>query len=135
LVDDDPDIREAISDALAAEGDEVVLAHHGGMALEELERLGQPCLILLDMMMPVMDGPEFLQRFRLHPTFTEVPVIVCTASGLTEPPAGAQALLQKPFELNELMARIAASCTARRVAPMDARLRGPTAHPAPARRI
>ncbi|WP_375770838.1 response regulator [Archangium gephyra] len=109
VVDDDPDIREALRDILDDAGYTVVLAFHGQMALELLGTMGQPCLVLLDWMMPVMDGAQFLQLLRENPLYDTVKVILCTASGRDVPP-GAQGLLHKPFELEQLLAIVADSC-------------------------
>ncbi|HYO54283.1 response regulator [Archangium sp.] len=109
VVDDDPDIREALRDILDDAGYNVVLAFHGQMALELLGSIGQPCLVLLDWMMPVMDGAQFLHLLRQNPLYDAVTVILCTASGRDVPP-GAQGLLRKPFELDELLAAVAAAC-------------------------
>ncbi|MFE8605704.1 response regulator [Archangium violaceum] len=109
VVDDDPDIREALRDILDDAGYSVALAFHGRMALEMLETMGRPCLVLLDWMMPVMDGAQFLHLLRENPLYDSVKVILCTASGRDVPP-GAQGLLRKPFELEELLAIVAGSC-------------------------
>ncbi|HYO68109.1 MAG TPA: response regulator [Archangium sp.] len=109
VVDDDPDIREALRDILDDAGYSVVLAFHGQMALELLGTMGRPCLVLLDWMMPVMDGAQFLHLLRENPLYDTVKVILCTASGRDVPP-GAQGLLRKPFELEELLAVVSDSC-------------------------
>ena len=79
------------------------------MALEMLGSMGPPCLVLLDWMMPVMDGAQFLHQLRENPLYDTVKVILCTASGRDVPP-GAQGLLRKPFELDELLAVVSESC-------------------------
>lgn len=112
VVDDDPDIREALRDILDDAGYSVVLAFHGQMALELLGTMGPPCLVLLDWMMPVMDGAQFLHLLRENPLYDTVKVVLCTASGRDVPP-GAQGLLRKPFELDELLAVVADSCDGR----------------------
>jgi CheY-like chemotaxis protein len=109
VVDDDPDIREALRDILDDAGYSVVLAFHGQMALEMLGTMRRPCLVLLDWMMPVMDGAQFLHLLRENPLYDTVKVILCTASGRDVPP-GAQGLLRKPFELEELLAVVSESC-------------------------
>jgi CheY-like chemotaxis protein len=109
VVDDDPDIRDALHDILADAGYDVSLANHGKMALDVLGKIDRPCLILLDMMMPEMDGAQFLHVLRQDPTAQSIPVVLCTASGRNTLP-GAQGLLKKPFELDELLATVAANC-------------------------
>jgi CheY-like chemotaxis protein len=109
VVDDDPDIREAVREVLEFDGHEVVLKANGREALDALPHLPEPCLVLLDMMMPVMDGAAFLQHFRRIPAYNTIPVILCTAS-IHAPPPGAQGLLGKPFELDALLALIQEHC-------------------------
>jgi CheY-like chemotaxis protein len=109
VVDDDPGTCDAIQEILTSVGYEVLVAHHGAMALEMLGRASRPCLILLDVLMPVMNGVEFLVQLRQHPAYRRLPVVVCTANERDLPP-GAQALLKKPFELDELLATVQAHC-------------------------
>jgi two-component system, chemotaxis family, chemotaxis protein CheY len=105
VVDDDPDILEALSEILEAEGFEVRRAKNG---LEALERLGPtaPDLVLLDLMMPVMDGWEFAQKMRQKDEYGRVPIIVLSADrnvGNKAKEIGAVGHLAKPFELNDLL--------------------------------
>jgi two-component system, chemotaxis family, chemotaxis protein CheY len=106
VVDDDPDILEALSEILEAEGFEIRRARNGKEALERLEP-DPPQLILLDLMMPVMDGWEFAQRMRQKPAaISGIPLIVLSADRNVGPKAadiGAVGHLAKPFELNDLL--------------------------------
>jgi CheY-like chemotaxis protein len=105
VVDDDPDILEALSEILEAEGFEIRRARNGKEALERLEP-DPPQLILLDLMMPVMDGWEFAQRLRQRGTLSNIPIIVLSADrnvGSKAQDIGAVGYLAKPFELNELL--------------------------------
>jgi CheY-like chemotaxis protein len=105
VVDDDPDILEALSEILEAEGFEIRRARNGKEALERLEP-EPPHLILLDLMMPVMDGWEFAQRMRQRPAVADVPIIVLSADrnvGSKAADIGAVGHLAKPFELNDLL--------------------------------
>ncbi len=83
LVEDDPPTREATRRTVEKMGLEVVEAANGREALEWLEQNPAPALILLDLMMPEMDGFEFLDRIREHESWRELPVIVLTAMELT----------------------------------------------------
>jgi CheY-like chemotaxis protein len=85
VVDDDADIREATQMVLENTGHRVITAADGQEALEML-RGGQsrPCLILLDLMMPVMDGFEFLEKVKEISTLQRVPIVVLTAKDLTD---------------------------------------------------
>jgi CheY-like chemotaxis protein len=107
IVDDDHDIREAMHEALCAEGYPVAVAHNGQEALELLRRQGPPSLILVDLMMPVMDGQTFVQCLRQDPVHHTVPVFLVTASGRAAMP-GTQGVLGKPFDLDALLALVAA---------------------------
>lgn len=105
VVDDDPDILEALSEILEAEGFEIRRARNGKEALERLEP-DPPQLILLDLMMPVMDGWEFAQRMRQRPALSSIPIIVLSADrnvGSKALDIGAVGHLAKPFELNDLL--------------------------------
>ncbi len=106
VVDDDPDILEALSEILEAEGFEIRRARNGKEALERLEP-DPPQLILLDLMMPVMDGWEFAQRMKQKPTaISSIPLIVLSADrnvGNKATDIGAVGYLAKPFELNDLL--------------------------------
>jgi CheY-like chemotaxis protein len=110
IVEDDPDIREGVAELLVLDGYEVAMAANGLEGLHLLAQLGVPCLILLDMMMPVMDGPEFLARVKADPVLHACTVMIMTASHVQLPP-GAAGLLRKPFELPELLAAVRQYCT------------------------
>ena len=101
VVDDDSAIREALAEVLEQLGYHVAVAIDGQEAAELLELGLQPNAIVLDMMMPRMDGWTFLTQLRANPKFQEVPVVVATAM-TTETPRGADALLQKPFDSADL---------------------------------
>jgi CheY-like chemotaxis protein len=80
LVDDDPDIREALTDVLEDRGFQVRTASNGREALGLLRRLSPPpSVILLDLMMPILDGYGFLEEHRKDPTLAAIPVAIITA--------------------------------------------------------
>jgi CheY-like chemotaxis protein len=111
IVEDDEDIRAAMAELLESEGFDVAVASNGQEGLEVLSQMRAPCLVLLDLMMPVMNGEDFLRHVRKDPSMDSVPVIIVTASGRTLLP-GTQGLLKKPFEINDLFATVAAHCPA-----------------------
>lgn len=82
VVDDDPSIRLMISDTLKKDGWEVYEAEDGRAALVQMEKY-QPQLVLLDLMMPEMDGFEFIEAVRNNAAWREIPVVVVTAMTLT----------------------------------------------------
>ena len=86
LVDDDDDIVEIVGEVIANQGYTVATARNGRQALNWLERAAKlPHLILLDLMMPEIDGPQFLAILREHAGYAGIPVVVVTASR-REPP-------------------------------------------------
>jgi CheY-like chemotaxis protein len=102
LVDDDEGLREALSEVLEAEGHAVDCAVHGGDALAKLQAGRRPDLILLDLMMPVMDGWEFRRAQLADPSLADIPVVVITAAGRLPRAIDARQVLRKPFRLDEL---------------------------------
>ena len=79
VVDDELIICDLLTDVLTAEGYEVATTTNGQEALAYLRQHAPPCLILLDMMMPIMDGPSFRAEQRRDPALATIPVIVMTA--------------------------------------------------------
>lgn len=109
VVDDDPDILEAICDILEVEGYRVARARNGKEALEAIDE-EVPSLVLLDLMMPVMDGPTFARVLRTRPFAMEVPIVVISADGNPgrAVSVGARGYLAKPFDIDALLAHVAA---------------------------
>jgi two-component system chemotaxis response regulator CheY len=106
LVDDDDDIREIIAMVLQGEGYSTVEAPNGADALAILKGGARPPLILLDMMMPVLNGAEFLRCIRADPGLASIPVVVLsgdTAARHAAETLGAVACLPKPVELDTLL--------------------------------
>ncbi len=83
VVDDEAEMRRVLSDLLVADGWELHEAENGAVALEKLEELG-PVVVILDLMMPVMDGFEFLENIRATEIYKDLPVIVVTARDLND---------------------------------------------------
>jgi CheY-like chemotaxis protein len=113
VVEDDTDLLEAMVGLLQTAGYVAVGAANGHEALASLERAGPPCLILLDLMMPVMDGWQFRRRQLRDPTLATVPVIVCSAHDRVEDnkaALGVEHYVRKPLDLEALLDLIAACC-------------------------
>jgi two-component system response regulator MprA len=111
VVDDEPAVRESLRRALALEGYEVELASDGEEALAQVERGHQPDAVILDILMPGIDGLEVCRRLRI--AGNHVPVLMLTAraevdSRVAGLDAGADDYLPKPFALAELLARLRA---------------------------
>ena len=105
VVDDDPAIRDVVADILEISDYAVETAVNGAEALEKI-RADQPAAVLLDLMMPVMDGWEFLRACRREPPCADVPVVVMSAARDAHEVAnelGAQAFLPKPFEVDTIL--------------------------------
>jgi CheY-like chemotaxis protein len=113
VVDDDVDIRDTLREALEFEGYSVSVAANGRDAWEALRSRALPALILLDLMMPVMNGAEFLGLLRADARLRTVPVVVVTALGSIAPTvkAESQGYLAKPLELERLLETVARYCT------------------------
>ncbi len=102
IVDDDRSIREALRTALEDEGFTVAVAANGAEALAKIEER-HPRLVLLDLMMPIVDGWEVLDRLRSDPSLADVRVAVCTAvPDLAS--SRADFILRKPFNVQAVMA-------------------------------
>jgi DNA-binding response OmpR family regulator len=104
VVDDESDIREAVSELLADEGYEVHDAGDGAEALR-MAREYHPSVVLLDLMMPGMSGWEFCAQRREDPELAHIPVIVLSALGRVQG-LDAAGYLQKPFELADLLTAV-----------------------------
>jgi two-component system, OmpR family, response regulator RpaA len=111
-VDDDPEVLETVGRVLRHEGYEVSLANSAAQALVQLDKR-TPDLLVLDIMMPEMDGIQLCRQLRRDSRFIPLPILFLTAKGSTDDivsglDAGADDYVVKPFELAELRARIAA---------------------------
>lgn len=109
IVDDDDDIRETLRDLLEDEGYQVLEASNGREALARL-RHGSVCVVLLDLMMPIMDGWEFREEQLADPAIASVPVVIITASGRTNGSLGGVDILKKPLRVETVLEVVAARC-------------------------
>lgn len=111
LVEDDHAIREGVADGLAFEGYQAEGVANGREALAWLEREGAPAVVVLDLLMPVMNGAQLLERLRADPRWAEVPAVLMSAAlpGRESLPR-ADAYLQKPFDLSQLVAALSRWC-------------------------
>jgi CheY-like chemotaxis protein len=117
IVEDDEDIRTDLGAILRLKGFAVDEAANGRDALARMrEAAAPPCVVLLDLMMPVMNGWELRAAMQADPRLAAVPVIVMSGAGREHAPIAADAVLLKPFELTrllELVGRFCAPSTAR----------------------
>ncbi len=108
VVEDDPDIREALSDLLEGEGYAVRTAANGVEALHRLAAKPRPCVILLDLMMPVMNGWEFLVEKNRSQALSQIPVVVVSAVNGGAP--NVSAIMPKPLDVDRLLSIVRALC-------------------------
>jgi CheY-like chemotaxis protein len=113
LVEDDEATRTAMALALELQGYTVTAVANGQEALDQLRAAGRPCLILLDLMMPVMDGWQFRRAQAQDPALAGIPVVVVSADGSVPQKAaalGAAGFLQKPVEVDDLLVTVQRHC-------------------------
>ncbi len=111
VVDDDDAVRDAIVEALADAGYATLTAGDGAEALAVLRAAPRPCVALVDLVMPRVDGWELLHRIAAEPSLHDI-AIVCVTAGRDEPPP-CTGLLRKPFDAAQLVAAVRAAFTAR----------------------
>ena len=112
VVEDDVDTRDMLGRFLELEGFEVELASNGKQALERLSAGVHPCVILLDLMMPVMDGWQFRREQVRDRQLADIPVIVVSAAGKDRiAEIDANAYLTKPVDLEQLLERVSQYCS------------------------
>ena len=108
IVDDDADVRESMSDALSAEGHPNVVAADGREALVALERCESPTLVLLDTVMPRMDGAAFLDKLSRLESPKDIHVILISGQRGPRPESPLViGELPKPFDIDALLAVLA----------------------------
>ena len=111
VVEDDHDIRVSVRMVLEDEGYQVLTVTNGRMALDLLDRVSdEPCLILLDLMLPVMDGWHFAAHLREHPRFAGIPIVIMSAYETPPPPAGAVGFVKKPVDTEALLHLVSLHC-------------------------
>jgi CheY-like chemotaxis protein len=111
IVEDDEDLRDMMAQMLTIEGFAAASVSNGREALDYLHSAGKPHVILLDLMMPVMDGWEFRRQQKADPEIAPVPVIVLSA--LDEgraAPVDADAFLKKPLDFDRLLDLVRDRC-------------------------
>ena len=110
VVEDDIDIRSALVQILRMEGHVTAEAANGKEALEYIRNNPKPCMVLLDMMMPVMSGRQFLDAFKNEPESSSVPVVIISAVADRIDTTGAKEFIRKPLEVSKLLEVIAKYC-------------------------
>ena len=106
VVEDDPDLGQLVAEVLESAGYRTAVAGNGAEALDRLQTIEHPDLILLDMMMPVMDGWKFHEEQQKVPAFASIPVITVTADGNARGKAAsiqAAGYVTKPVTIDSLL--------------------------------
>jgi two-component system chemotaxis response regulator CheY len=113
VVEDDTEIRELVAEVLGAEGYAVVQAANGQEALDYLRTKGpKPCVILLDLMMPVLSGPELIEIMAEDRKLASLPVVVVSAIAGRGTAPGVKRFLKKPVSSAVLRRVVAEYCGA-----------------------
>ncbi|HYF00013.1 MAG TPA: response regulator [Planctomycetota bacterium] len=110
VVEDEPDFRRLLEQLLRQAGYRVSAVRNGRRALVRLRRGPRPCIILLDLRMPVMSGHELLSVLRDHPRHRMIPVVLMTSEGPDGQTQGAAGFIRKPFEAKQLLRTVARHC-------------------------
>ena len=106
IVEDDKDIQEMVKAFLEMEGYEVHTADNGKHGLEVLKKIHTPCIILLDLMMPVMDGYQFSLALRDDPDLASIPVVIVSAYWDKARDIPAKGIIKKPIDLEDLLSKV-----------------------------
>lgn len=110
VVEDDEDIRSVIEDLLQSEGYNTLSANNGKEALEILEKVQSPCLVLLDMMMPIMNGRQFLDAVMANTCLAPIPVLIVSAIADKTNSKGSIGFLKKPIDINVILKVVGQYC-------------------------
>jgi two-component system chemotaxis response regulator CheY len=111
IVEDDSSIREALRETLEDAGYRTAAVEHGQAALEYLAKAALPCLILLDLMMPVMDGATFRSAMLRDERLAAIPVVVITAGGAQlAAQVPANGFLLKPLRVSQVISIVERHC-------------------------
>lgn len=111
IIEDEIAVRESIRDVLEIRGFNVVLAQDGVEAIQYLTSAEDlPCMIILDLMMPKMNGWQFLDYQRAHPKFSDIPVVLCSAYKESAVSIKSQAMLTKPVQRQALLQTVETFC-------------------------
>lgn len=112
VLEDDPDIRDSIREVLEMDGYSVAVFSNGREALDGLKNCEKPCLILCDLMMPIMSGSEFLDaRRHLGDTYFAIPVFIVSASPeQAKDRKDVRGFIKKPIDLNLLLGVVRLHC-------------------------
>lgn len=110
IVEDDDVIRETLKTALELEGYGVAAAANGKEGLDVLSKIAQPCLILLDLMMPIMNGWQFAEALQTDTNLAKIPIVVFSAYEVKDRPIKVRNILKKPVSIPTLLGTVKEFC-------------------------
>jgi len=110
VVEDNKEIQDSLKVALEVEGYNVFTADNGKEGLEALNKMPTPCMILLDLMMPVMNGWEFVEEISKDIMLSSIPVVVVSAFGDKKGTPKTEGYIQKPVDLDALLSTVSKHC-------------------------
>jgi CheY-like chemotaxis protein len=108
VTEDDPDVRASIAEILRVEGFDVVEFGNAEETLLALRAGDRPCVVLMDLIMPEMNGQQFLSALRADPRLAEIEVVILTGARTALPGVD---VLRKPFELDDLISTVKRHCS------------------------
>lgn len=110
VVEDDADLREVLAESLRLEGHEVLESVDGLDALERLRGGARPALVVLDLVMPRMDGRQLLTTMRADAALADIPVVLVTGTPPRDLAEAVDAILKKPIGIQDLLRCIGRRC-------------------------
>jgi CheY-like chemotaxis protein len=110
VIEDNKEIQDSLKMALEIEGYNVSIANNGKEGMEQLGKIPTPCMILLDLMMPVMNGWEFVEIISKDIMFSSIPIVVVSAFGDKQVTPKTNGYIQKPIDLDSLLNTICKHC-------------------------
>lgn len=110
IVEDDEDIRSVMVDLLESEGYTTKAASNGREALDVLDSMAKPCLVLLDMMMPIMNGRQFLDTIMSDALLAPIPVLIVSAVADKTNTEGSIGFLKKPIDIDVVLNVVSQYC-------------------------
>lgn len=110
IIEDNPAVVDTMKSVLELEGFTVFTASNGQEGIEALQKIGTACVILLDMMMPVMNGWHFLDFQRSNKLYSEIPVVVVSAFSDIAKSVKPNDFIPKPVKLDELIQKVHKYC-------------------------
>ncbi len=110
IIEDNKDIKDSLKLALELEGYNVFSAENGKEGLDRLHSMPTPCMILLDLMMPVMNGWEFMEEMNKDILYAHIPVVIVSALTEKQNAPKSEGYIQKPIDLNNLISIVEKHC-------------------------